>query len=346
MTACIVTLGEIMLRLKSPAFERFFQSPTLEATFGGGEANVAVSLAQWGADVRYVTALPQHAIAEAAIRQLRGFGIDTRHIVRRAGRLGIYFLEAGANQRPSSVIYDRDQAAIASLSPDGVDWDSTLEGASWLHFTGITPALSASAADLCLRAASEARQREMTISLDYNFRKNLWKYGKKAPEVMRQVMPFVDVGIANEEDIQLSLGIQVQKQTSGQGDEADTSATYQRLCEAVMAEFPNLKMQAVTLRKSLSASANGWSACLHDGQEFHTSRQFTITDIVDRVGTGDSFAAGLIYGLVSGMSHAGALDFAVCASCLKHSIPGDYNLSSVDEIKRLAQGDASGRIQR
>lgn len=344
MTPCVVTLGEIMLRLKSPAFERFFQSPALEATFGGGEANVAVSLAQWGIDVRYVTALPQHAIAEAAIRQLRGFGIDTRHIVRRAGRMGIYFLEAGANQRPSSVIYDREHSAIANLSPDEVDWEGALGGAAWLHFTGITPALSLNAADLCLRAANEARQRGLTVSLDYNYRKNLWKYGKKAPEVMRQVMPLVDVGIANEEDIQLSLGIEVEKRQSD--SEADTSAYYQRLCEAVMAAFPNLKMQAVTLRKSLSASSNGWSACLHDGQGFRASRQFTITNIVDRVGTGDSFAAGLIYGLVSDMSHADALDFAVCASCLKHSIPGDYNLSTVDEIKRLAQGDASGRIQR
>lgn len=346
MTPYVVTLGEIMLRLKSPAFERFFQSPSLEATFGGGEANVAVSLAQWGVPVRYVTALPQHAIAEAAIRQLRGFGVDTNCIVRRDGRMGIYFLEAGANQRPSSVIYDRDHSSIAGLSPDDVGWESVFKDASWLHFTGITPALSPNAADLCFRAASEARQRGLTVSLDYNYRKNLWKYGKKAPEVMREMMPFVDVGIANEEDIQLSLGIEVEKNTPGQGDEADTSATYRRLCEAVMAEFPSLKVQAVTLRKSLSASANGWSACLHDGQDFHTSRQFTITDIVDRVGTGDAFAAGLIYGLVSNMSHVDALDFAVCASCLKHSIPGDYNLSNVDEIKRLAQGDASGRIQR
>jgi 2-dehydro-3-deoxygluconokinase len=346
MAGRIVTLGEIMLRLKPPGFERFFQSPVLEATFGGGEGNVAVSLATFGLDAAFVTALPENPIAEACIQYLRGKGVDTSLIHRGGERIGIYFLEAGANQRPSNVVYDRAHSAIAALAPDALDWGRIFDGASWFHITGITPALSQSAADLSLKAVKAAKAAGLTVSCDYNYRKKLWKYGKAAPEVMAELVRHVDVGIANEEDCQRSLGVSVGDWESAvEAGELDT-AKYETLCKKMFEAFPNLKYQAITLRESFSASHNGWSACLYNGDSFFVSTRYDITHIVDRVGGGDSFAAGLIYGLSTGMGDEDALNFAAAASCLKHSISGDANLSTVSEVKRLMGGEASGRVQR
>jgi 2-dehydro-3-deoxygluconokinase len=344
----VVTLGEIMLRLKSPGFERFLQSPSLEATFGGGEGNVALSLSNFGLDVAFVTALPQNPIADACIRYLRGYGINTSFVERQGERMGIYFLEAGANQRPSNVVYDRAHSAISEANPSDFDWDRIFDGAGWFHITGITPALSQSAADLSLHAVKVAKEKGVTVSCDYNYRKKLWKYGKSAPDVMGELVKFVDVGIANEEDCQRSLGVSLSEgdwQSDIASGELDTGR-YRALTEKMIETFPNLRYQAITLRESFSASHNGWSACLYDGSDFHVSRRYDITNIVDRVGGGDSFAAGLIYGLHTDMAGEDALNFAAAASCLKHSISGDANLVTLEEVRRLMGGDASGRVQR
>jgi 2-dehydro-3-deoxygluconokinase len=269
--------------------------------------------------------------------------VDTSKIVRAKGRMGIYYLEAGANQRPSKVVYDRDNAAIALAKPGDIDWDSALDGAGWFHITGITPALSASAADLAMESVQKARAKGATVSCDLNYRKNLWKWGKPAADVMRELVKYVDIAIANEEDCQMALGIHVDVDVhSGALDQQQ----YRRLTEKVLGEFSNLKAIAITLRESKSASHNGWSACMHDGKEFLTSRHYDITHIVDRVGGGDCFAGGLIYGMQALGSHQDALEFAVAASCLKHSIMGDFNRFSVDEVKALIKGGGSGRVQR
>jgi 2-dehydro-3-deoxygluconokinase len=348
MTGRIVTFGEVMLRLKSPGSERLLQSPTLEATFGGGEANVAVSLAQFGLNVAYVTVLPDNPIGEACVAFLKGKGVDTSLITRSGERMGIYYYEAGANQRASKVVYDRAHSAIMEANSGAFEWDRLLDGAEWLHITGITPALSPSAAEISLAAMKTAKKKGLTVSCDYNYRKNLWKYGRGASEVMTELVRYADVGIANEEDCQRALGITVESQSWEQELEAgqiDTSK-YRELCEKVLSAFPNLKYQAITLRASYSADRNGWSACLHNKQEFYISTHYDVTDIVDRVGTGDAFAAGLIYGLICGMQDQEALEFASAASCLKHSIPGDMNFCSVDEVRQLMAGGGSGRIQR
>jgi 2-dehydro-3-deoxygluconokinase len=344
MPKTTVTFGEIMLRLAPPGFERFLQSPQFLATFGGGEANVAVALAGFGMPAAYVTVLPPaNPIADAVIAQLRGFGVDTSKILRAKGRMGVYYVEAGANQRPSKVVYDRDGSSIALAKPGDVDWDAVFAGAGWFHITGITPALSASAAALALESVGKAREKGLTVSCDLNYRKNLWKYGKSAVEVMRELVRFVDIGIANEEDCQMALGIKSESDVhSGELNVAE----YRKLAEKVTSEFPNLKALAITLRESKSASHNGWSACLYNGKDFLVSRHYEITHIVDRVGGGDCFAGGLIYGLQSLGGHQEALEFAVAASCLKHSIPGDFNRFNVDEVKNLLKGDGSGRVQR
>lgn len=344
----IVTFGEVMLRLKTPGNERFFQSPVLEATFGGGEANVAVSLANFGLPVSFVTVLPNNPIADACIADLRHFGVDTSDIVRQGSRMGIYFLETGANQRPSVVVYDRAESAIATAKLDSINWEQIFANTDWFHLTGITPAISQSAADICLAALKIARTKGITISCDYNYRKNLWKYGKPAQAVMTEIVRLVDVGIANEEDCQKALGVEVAVDGSSQSVEAGhlDKGHYQALCQKMLEKFPNLKKQAITLRESVSADHNGWSACLYNGKEFWLSRKYEITDIVDRVGGGDAFAAGLIYGLKNQMPDKDALEFAVAASCLKHTISGDYNRVSVPEVQRLMKGDASGRVQR
>jgi 2-dehydro-3-deoxygluconokinase len=344
----IVTMGEVMLRLKTPGQERFLQSPSFEASFGGGEANVAVSLACFGLPVSFVTFLPKNPIAEACIRELRGWGVDTSLVQRAGERMGIYFLEAGGDQRPSQVVYDRSGSAIASAEPASLDWERIFTGAGWFHITGITPAISRSAADLSLAAVKVAKEMGLTVSCDYNYRKNLWKYGVSAPEVMNDLVRYVDVGIANEEDCQSALGIRVAN--GGPAGEADNGvidpARYRAICEQVFSTFPNLKYQAITLRESTSADRNGWSACLHNRRDFFLSSHYDIADIVDRVGSGDAFAAGLIYGLITGMTEEASLNFAAAASCLKHSLPGDKNIISLEEVKRLMGGETSGRIRR
>ncbi len=338
-----VTFGEIMLRLKTPGHERFFQSPTLEATFGGGEANVAVALANFGLNAAFVSALPDNDIGTSALRELRRFSVDTSHINRSGDRVGIYFLEVGANQRPSKVVYDRAGSSICNAKPGDFDWPAIFGGARWFHITGITPALSASAAELSLEAVVAARKAGVTVSCDFNFRGKLWKYGKSAPEVMTELVKHVDVGIANEEDCQKSLGISA-------GVDVKTGkldpARYEALSAKVLAQYPDMAMIAITLRESHSADRNGWSACLRDSESFRLSRRYEITDIIDRVGGGDSFASGLIYGLNAYEDPQQALEFAVAASCLKHSISGDFNRVSVAEAVRLMGGDASGRVQR
>lgn len=338
-----VTLGEIMLRLKTPAHERFFQSPMFEATFGGGEANVAVSLANYGLDAGFVTALPDNEIGESAIREVRKFGVDTSNIRRSGSRVGIYFLETGSNQRPSRVVYDRAASSICDAAPGDFDWKAIFTDSKWFHITGITPALSQSAADLSIEAVKAAKEQGVTVSCDFNYRGKLWKYGKSAPEVMSELVKYVDVGIANEEDCQKSLDIHVDVDV--ESGELDTGK-YEALTDKVLQVFPDMSVIAVTLRESRSADRNGWSACLRDANGFRLSRHYEITDMVDRVGGGDSFASGLIAGLALYDDRQESLEFAVAASCLKHSISGDFNRVSKDEVRSLMGGDASGRVQR
>ena len=338
-----LTFGEVMLRLKSPAHQRLFQSPTLEATFGGGEANVAVALANYGLNAGFISALPDNAVGDAAIHEIRAFGVDTQHIARSGDRVGIYFLETGANQRPSKVVYDRADSSIASAKPGDFDWSSIFSSAKWLHITGITPALSQSAAALSMEAVKAAKDNGLTVSCDFNYRGKLWNYGKTAPEVMVELVKFVDIGIANEEDCQKSLGICADVDV--ESGSLDTKK-YERLTELVLKRFPNMSTIAVTLRESKSADRNGWSACLRDASGFSLSRHYEITDIVDRVGGGDSFASALIYALSTYRDQQEAIEFAVAASCLKHSIDGDFNRVTVPEVQHLMGGDASGRVQR
>lgn len=340
----VATFGEVMLRLAPPGFERLLQSPQLVATFGGGEANVAVALAQFGSAARFVTVLPErNPIADALVGELQRFGVDTSHIARGAGRMGIYYLEGGANQRASRVFYDREHSAIALAKPGTIDWKSALSGVQWFHITGITPAISATAAELALEALRAARAMKIEISCDLNYRKNLWKWGKAAGEVMPELLALVDICIANEEDCQKAINIQVDIDVESGTLER---AKYAELGGHVLATFPNLKMVAITLRESKSASHNAWSACLDTGKEFLQSRRYEITHIVDRVGAGDSFAAGLIYGLTRFDAPREALEFAVAASCLKHSLPGDFNRFSVEEVRSLMQGSGAGRVER
>jgi 2-dehydro-3-deoxygluconokinase len=344
MSKLVVTFGETMLRLAPPGFERLLQSPRLVATFGGGEANVAVALAGFGNPARYVTVLPEaNPIADTLVGELRRFGVDTSQVARGQGRMGVYFVEGGANQRPSKVFYDRENSAIALAKPGDIDWTSTFRDAAWFHITGITPALSQSAADLAMESLRGARDRGLTISCDLNYRKNLWKYGKPVSEVMPGIFRLADVGIANEEDCQAALGIQADMNVNSGRLEPEQ---YRKLAEKVLDAYPNLKMLAITLRESRSASHNGWSACLHDRRQFLVSRHYEITHIVDRVGAGDCFAAGLIFGLQNLTSPQEALEFAAAASCLKHSIPGDFCRLGRDEVEQLIRDGGSGRVQR
>ncbi|HVW06662.1 MAG TPA: sugar kinase [Vicinamibacterales bacterium] len=341
--AKVVTFGEIMLRLSPPGFERFLQSPVFSATFGGGEANVAVSLARFGLESWYVTRLPAHAIGEAAVSALRAEGVRTDAIVRGGDRIGVYFTEAGASQRASTVIYDRARSAITELGPDDVDWAAVCRGAAWLHVTGITPALGATPAAATRAAIDAAKAAGARVSVDLNYRKKLWS-PSQAQAVMRELVRGVDAVIANEEDLQQVLGVHVAGTdvTSGHLD----LAAYQDAARRVAREF-GVRLVAITLRESHSASDNGWSAVLWDesAQHFHHSQRYDIR-IVDRIGGGDSFAAGLIYGLTTGRSAEASLRFAVAASALKHTIPGDFNRVTVAEVDALVGGDGSGRVQR
>jgi 2-dehydro-3-deoxygluconokinase len=339
----VVTFGEIMLRLAPPGFERFLQTPYFAASFGGAEANVAVALSSLGLAATFVSVLPENSIADAAVAELRRFGVDVSHIARGKGRLGIYYLEAGANQRPSRIVYDRDDSAIALAKPGDISWARAFEGASWFHISGITPAISASAADLALESVKDARAAGLTISCDLNYRKNLWNWGKTAREVIPELVKSTDVLIANEEDVQVALGIAADVDVqSGQLDRGQ----YEKLAGRVLSAYPNLRAIAITLRESLSASHNGWSGCLQDRERFRLSRRYEITHIVDRVGAGDCFAAGLIYGMLAGLDPQQMLEFAVAASCLKHSIPADFGRVTVAEVQALLKEGGSGRVQR
>ena len=344
MSTLVVTFGETMLRLAPPGFERLLQSSRFVATFGGGEANVAVALAGFGHPARYVTVLPSaNPIADALLGELGRFGVDTSQVARGKGRMGVYFVESGANQRPSKVFYDRENSAIALAKPGDIEWSKALSGAAWFHITGITPALSHSAADLAMESMRAARDQGLTVSCDLNYRKNLWKYGQAATDVMPELFRLTDVGIANEEDCQAALGIKADSNVNSGRLEPEQ---YRALAERVLSAYPNLKMLAITLRESKSASHNGWSACLHDRKQFLLSRHYEITNIVDRVGAGDCFAAGLIFGLLNLASSKDGLEFAVAASCLKHSIPGDFARLSREEVEQLLRSGGSGRVQR
>ena len=338
-----LTFGEIMIRMKTPGVERLFQSPTLEATFGGGEANVAVSLANYGLDCDFVTVLPDNVLGDECIKELRSFGVGTEKIVRGTGRMGIYFLEAGANQFPSKVLYDRAHSAIAVAERDAINWDEVFADVNWFHITGITPAISETAMELSLDAVKKAKELGVTVSCDLNFRKKLWKYGKEAQEVMREIVKYVDVAIANEEDVQKSLGIKADVDVEAAELDLDK---YKKLSDKVLELYPNMKMIGITLRESISADHNGWAACLNTRDEFLVSKRYEINDIVDRVGGGDSFCGGLIFGLNNYDSHQDALEYAVAASCLKHSVNGDFNRASLSDVEKLMGGDGSGRVQR
>ena len=339
----VLTFGEIMLILKAPGHERLLQSQRFEATFGGGEANVAVSLSNYGMDAAFLTVLPQNALGDACISELRRFNVDTSRILKGPGRMGIYYLEAGANQLPSKVIYDRAYSSISLAGPGSIAWDAAFKDVDWFHITGITPAVSESLMMLSVESVLEAKKRGITVSCDLNYRKNLWKYGKTADEVMCIIAANSDVLIANEEDVQKSLGITIEVDVeSGQID----SNKYEKLSNKVLELYPNVKKIAITLRESRSADSNGWSACLNNREEFMVSKHYDINDIIDRVGGGDSFAGGLIYGLTHYETDREALEFAVAASCLKHSILGDFNRISVNDAEKLMNGDGSGRVQR
>lgn len=337
------TFGEIMLRLKSPGNERLFQSPFLEASFGGGEANVAVSLANYGCNASFVSAIPSNPIGDACIRELKKWNVDTSKIVRQGDRLGIYYLETGANQRPSKVVYDRSWSSISELKPGEINWKDVFSGSTWFHISGITPAVSASAAELSAEAVKTARETGLTVSCDLNFRNKLWKYGKRAPEVMKEIIKYVTVAIGNEEDYQKSLGIEAD--VNVESGELDIDA-YRAMTDRVLSEYADLELAAVTMRESHSADYNSWSAALNNRKEFLISKKYEIHNIVDRVGAGDAFSAGLIFGLDNLENHQSALEFAVAASCLKHSVSGDFNLETIDEVMGLVKGSGSGRVQR
>ncbi|MBN1994599.1 MAG: sugar kinase [Anaerolineae bacterium] len=341
----IVTFGEVMLRLSPPGFQRFSQARSFDVIYGGGEANVAASLANYGLPVEFVTRLPTNDIGEACLSFLRQYGIGTQHIVRGGERLGIYFLEMGAVQRGSKVVYDRANSAMATIETGMIDWQTVFADADWFHWTGITPAISAGTAAVCLEAAQTAKAMGLTISCDLNYRKKLWQWGKTAGEVMPELVSYCDVAIGNEEDADKVFGIKAPETdvTSGQV-EADQ---YRVVCDGLAKRFSGLKTIAITLRGSVSASHNTWSGVLWNRGDFYLGPKFDITHIVDRVGGGDSFMGGLIYGLRTYPADPQrALDFAVSASCLKHSIFGDFNMVTVAEVEKLMQGDASGRVSR
>lgn len=337
----VVTFGELMLRLAPEGYYRFLQAESFGATFGGGEANVAVSLANYGLDAAFVTKLPKHEIGQMAVNSLRKFGVDTSKIIRGGERVGIYFVEKGASQRPSKVIYDRAYAAIALADTSDFDWDAIFEGVDWFHFTGITPALGDNVAAICLEACKAAKAHGVKVSCDLNYRKKLWSR-EKAGKVMAELMPYVNVCIANEEDASDVFGINAANTdvTSGKVNHEG----YRDVAKQLKDRF-GFDYVAITLRSSISANDNDWAAMLYDGNECYFSRQYHM-HIVDRVGGGDSFGAGLIYSMLSGKSAQDTIEFAVAASCLKHSIEGDYNMVSVAEVESLAGGNASGRVQR
>ena len=339
--AKIVTLGEIMLRLSSPQQQRIVQAVDFDINYGGGEANVAVSLSNYGHDAYFVSKVPTHEVGQASVNALRKFGVNTSYVARGGDRLGIYFLETGASMRPSKVIYDRAGSAIAEASLKDFDFDEIFKGKDWFHFSGITPAISDKAADITLMACKAAKKHNVTVSCDLNFRKKLWT-SKKAQSIMKPLMEYVDVCIGNEEDAELCLGFKPKSDVNAGNTDA---AGYEEIFKQMKVEF-GFKYVVSTLRESFSATHNGWKALIYDGNEFYESKRYDILPIIDRVGGGDSFAGGLINGLLTKETMGEALEFAVAASALKHTIPGDMNLVSVEEVEALAGGDASGRVQR
>lgn len=341
MSKKVVTFGEIMLRLEPEGYYRFVQAETYDATFGGGEANVSVSLANYGYDASFVTKLPKHEIGQSAVNSLRKFGVDTSKIVRGGDRVGIYFLEKGASQRPSKVIYDRAGSAIALATKDDFNWDEIFEGVEWFHFTGITPALGANVAEICLEACKAAKEKGITVSCDLNYRNKLWSK-EEAGKTMGELCKYVDVCISNEEDANDVFGIKASNTdvTSGEVNYEG----YKDVAKQLADRFGFSKV-AITLRTSISANDNKWAAMLYDGEDYYFSKTY-LMHIVDRVGGGDSFGGGLIYACMENYDSQSTIEFAVAASCLKHSIEGDFNMVSVDEVKKLAGGDASGRVQR
>ena len=342
----VITFGEVMLRLTPPGFKRFSQASHFDVIYGGGESNVAVSLANYGIPTEFVTRLPKNDIGECALMALRKYGVGTQHIARGGERLGIYFLEIGAVSRGSKVVYDRAHSAISTIEKGTIDWEEVFNGASWFHWTGITPAISQGAADVCLEAIQAANQLGITVSTDLNYRKKLWKYGKTPAEVMPDLVAGCDIILGNEEDAEKHFDIHPEGVDVTQGDTIDAQA-YISVGKQLMEKFPRAKKVIVTLRGSISASHNTWAGVLYNGQQLLESRTYQITHIVDRVGGGDSFMGGLIYGLLSWPDNdQKALDFAVAASCLKHTIYGDANLSTVEEVTKLMSGDASGRVSR
>ena len=341
MSKKVVTFGEIMLRLSTPGYQRFVQSETFDVTYGGGESNVAVSLANFGLDACFVTRVPDNPIGQSAINHLRRFGVNTDFIVKGGERLGIYFLESGASQRPSKVVYDRAGSATSTVEEGDFDWDKIFSGAQWFHSTGITPALSDAAANVTISAAKAAKEAGLTVSCDLNYRKKLWST-EKARRIMTKLMEYVDVAIGNEEDAEKVFGVK-----AGESDITGGKLShegYQEVARKLVGMF-NLQAVAITLRESYSASDNGWSGMLYNGQDCFFSRKYDIR-IVDRVGGGDSFAGGLIYALLNDYRPDQAVDFAAAASCLKHTVPGDFNHITVDEVLNLMAGDGSGRVQR
>lgn len=341
----VVTFGEIMLRLASPGYLRFSQSSQLEATFGGGEANVAVSLANYGIPASFVSRLPKNDIGDWAIQNLRKYNVQTQDILRGGERVGIYFLETGAVARASKVVYDRAGSAIADIQPGMLDWEAIFKDANWFHWTGITPALSEGAAATCLEGIKMANKLGVTVSTDLNFRKNLWKYGKSASEVMPELVEGCDVILGNEEDAEKVFHIQPEgvDVTAGHVE----AAAYESVCRQLVKRFPRAKKVIITLRGSINANHNTWAGTLFNGEQMFFSPQYDITHIVDRVGGGDSFMGGLICGLLTyPEDDQQALNFAVAASCLKHTIYGDFNMVTVDEVKNLMKGDGSGRVSR
>ena len=341
----VITFGEIMLRLAPPGFQRFSQASSFDVVYGGGESNVAVSLANYGVPVEFVTRLPTNDIADCAVMEMRKRNVGTQYIVRGGERLGIYFLETGAVARGSKVIYDRAHSAISQILPGMIDWDEIMGNAGWFHWTGITPAISQGAADVCLEAIQAANRHGVTVSTDLNYRKNLWQYGKSPSEIMPALVQGCDIILGNEEDAEKHFGIEPEGVDVTQGDTIDAKA-YTSVCQQLMHRFPRCKKAIITLRGSISASHNSWSGVLYDGSQLFEAPTYQITHIVDRVGGGDSFMGGLIYGLLNYSDDQRALNFAVAASCLKHTIPGDANLVTVSEVEKLMQGDASGRVSR
>lgn len=342
----VVTFGEIMLRLATPEHLRFRQARSFNATFGGGEANVAVSLANYGIDVDYVTRLPQNDLGAACAAELRSFGVGTSNIVYGGERLGIYYLETGAVARPSKVVYDRAHSSAATVERGMIDWEQVLAGADWFHWTGITPAISASAAEVCLDACRAANRLGVKVSCDLNYRKNLWKYGKTAAEVMPALVECCDVILGNEEDAEKVFGIKPEGFDAASTQGKVDAAAFRSVCSQLMARFPRAKKVVITLRGSINADHNTWGGVLFDGETLYRSPRYDITDIVDRVGGGDSFMGGLIYGLLTYDDDQRALNFAAAASALKHTIYGDFNMVSVAEVETLMKGDGSGRVAR